>query len=72
MLLRNGKRHTLNTIEITYAEKPAEAEKTGNSRSPPILLDDPDPRSKPSREKELSNTEKAEKATINLEGEEEE
>ncbi|KAF3548646.1 hypothetical protein DY000_02006787 [Brassica cretica] len=72
VLLRSGKRLTPNTVEITSAEKPTEAEKTGESRSRPILLDDPDPGSKPSREKEQSNTEKTEKAMINLDDEEEE
>ncbi|KAG5397563.1 hypothetical protein IGI04_019377 [Brassica rapa subsp. trilocularis] len=37
-----------------------------------MLLDDPDPGSKPSREKEQSNTEKAKKAMISLNEEEEE
>ncbi|KAF2560694.1 hypothetical protein F2Q70_00017006 [Brassica cretica] len=46
--------------------------KTGESRSRPILLDNPDPGSEPFLEKEWSNTEKAEKATINLDEEEEE
>ncbi|KAG2275815.1 hypothetical protein Bca52824_058370 [Brassica carinata] len=38
---RSEKRLTPSTIEINYAEKPAEVEKTGESRSQPIILDNP-------------------------------
>ena len=43
VLLRSRKRFTLNTIEINFAEKPGEVEKTSESRSQPILLNNPDP-----------------------------
>ncbi|KAF2538609.1 hypothetical protein F2Q68_00021148 [Brassica cretica] len=72
VLLRSGKRLIPSTIEINYAGKPSEFEKTGESRSRPILPDNPDPGSEHSREKERSNTGKSEKATINLDEEEEE
>ena len=72
VLFRSGKRLTPNTVENTSTEKPVETEETGESRSRPILLDDPDPGSKTSHEKEQSNTERIEKATINLNEEEEE
>ncbi|KAF3606362.1 hypothetical protein DY000_02046837 [Brassica cretica] len=69
VLLRSGKRLNPSTIEINYAEKRAEVEKTGESRSRPITLDSLNPESETPREKERSN---AEEATIDLEGEEEE
>ncbi|KAF3549624.1 hypothetical protein DY000_02006638 [Brassica cretica] len=47
-------------------------EKIGESRSRPILRDNPDPGSEPSREKVRSNTGKSEEATINLDEKEEE
>ena len=72
MSLRSGKRLTLSTIEINYAEKPGKVEKTAESRSRPILLDNPDPGSEPSRGKKRSNTGEAEKAMINLDEDEEE
>ncbi|KAF3594348.1 hypothetical protein DY000_02022054 [Brassica cretica] len=72
VLLRSGKHLTPSTIDINYAEKPGELEKTGESRSRPILLDNPDPGPEPSREKERSNTGKSGKATINLDEEDEE
>ncbi|KAF3559613.1 hypothetical protein F2Q69_00014641 [Brassica cretica] len=69
VLLRSRKRFNPSTIEINYAEKRAEVEKTGESRSRPVALDSLNPESKTPREKERSN---AEEATIDLEGEEEE
>ncbi|KAF3553581.1 hypothetical protein F2Q69_00012744 [Brassica cretica] len=65
----SGKRLILSTIEINNAEKRAEAEKTGENRSRPIILDSPNPESETPREKERSNTEEA---AIDLEEEEEE
>ena len=41
VLLRSKKRLTPRAIEINYAEIPAEVEKTGESRSQPIILDNP-------------------------------
>ena len=41
VLLRSGKRLVPSTIGINHAEKPAEVEKTGESRSLPIILDNP-------------------------------
>ena len=41
MLLRSGKRLTPSAIEINYAENPADVEKTDESRSQPIILDNP-------------------------------
>ncbi|KAF3541330.1 hypothetical protein F2Q69_00021868 [Brassica cretica] len=52
VLLRSGKRLTPSSIDINYVEKPGEVAKTGESRSRPILLDNPDPGSEPFREKE--------------------
>ncbi|KAF3505906.1 hypothetical protein F2Q69_00005908 [Brassica cretica] len=49
-----------------------EQQKIGESRSRPILRDNPDPGSEPSREKVRSNTGKSEEATINLDEKEEE
>ncbi|KAF2578679.1 hypothetical protein F2Q68_00004527 [Brassica cretica] len=72
VLLRSRKRLTPSTMEINYAEKPGEVEKIGESRSRPILRDNPDPGSEPSREKVRSNTGKSEEATINLDEKEEE
>ncbi|XP_013665564.2 uncharacterized protein LOC106370030 [Brassica napus] len=69
VLLRSGKRLIPSTIEINHAEKPAEVEKTGDSRSLPIILDSPNPELETSREKGRSNTEEA---AIDLEEEEEE
>ena len=68
-LLRSGKCLNPSAIEINYAEKRAQVEKTGESRSRPIALDSLNPESETPREKERSN---AEEATIDLEGEEEE
>ena len=69
VLLRSGKHLNPSTIEINYAEKRAEVEKTGESRSQPIILDSPNPESETPREKERSNTKEA---AIDLEEEEEE
>ena len=54
VLLRSGKRLTTSTIEINFDEKPGVVEKTGESRSQPILHDNPDLGSEPSREMERS------------------
>ncbi|KAF3566017.1 hypothetical protein DY000_02016617 [Brassica cretica] len=54
VLLRSGKRLTTSTIEINFDENPGVVEKTGESRSQPILLDNPDLGSEPSREMERS------------------
>ncbi|KAF2552449.1 hypothetical protein F2Q68_00034317 [Brassica cretica] len=43
VLLRSGKCLNPSTIEINYAEKCAEVEKTGESRLQPIILDGPNP-----------------------------
>ncbi|XP_013615114.1 PREDICTED: uncharacterized protein LOC106321380 [Brassica oleracea var. oleracea] len=67
--LPGGKCLNPSAIEINYAEKRAQVEKTGESRSRPIALDSLNPESETPQEKEWSN---AEEATINLEGEEEE
>ena len=72
VLIRSRKRLTPNATEINHAKKPGEVEKTGESRSGPILLDNPDLGSEPSQEKERSNTGEAERVTINLDEEEEE
>ena len=72
MLLRSGKPLTPSTIEINCAEKPAEVDKIGESRSQPIILDNPNPELETSRESGRSSTEEDEKATINLDEEEEE
>ncbi|KAF3595350.1 hypothetical protein DY000_02022181 [Brassica cretica] len=56
-------------IEIDNAEKRAVVEETGENRSRPIILDDPNTESETPREKELPNTEEA---AIDLEEEEEE
>ncbi|KAF3547868.1 hypothetical protein DY000_02007224 [Brassica cretica] len=69
VLLRSGKRLNPSTIEINYAEKRDEVEKTGESRLQPIILDSPNPESETPREKERSNTKEA---AIDLEEEEEE
>ncbi|KAF3603042.1 hypothetical protein F2Q69_00034625 [Brassica cretica] len=69
VLLRSGKRLIPSAIEINHAEKPAEVEKTGDSRSLPIVLDSPDPELETSQEKGRSNTEEA---AIDLEEEEKE
>ena len=69
VLLRSGKRLIPSTIEINHVEKPAEVEKTGDSRSLPIIFDNPKPKLENSREKGRSNTDEA---AINLEEEEEE
>ncbi|KAF2584891.1 hypothetical protein F2Q70_00035706 [Brassica cretica] len=72
VLLRSKKCLTPSAIEINYAEIPAEVEKTGESRSQPIILDNPNTKSEISRQKGQFNTEEADKATINLDEEEEE
>ncbi|KAF3550523.1 hypothetical protein DY000_02008124 [Brassica cretica] len=72
VLLRSGKRLILSTIEINHAEKPAEVEKTGESRSLPIILDNSNPESEISREKGRSDTEGSGRETIDLDDEEEE
>ena len=69
MLLRSRKRLIPSTIEINNAEKHAVVEETGENRSHPIILDDPNTESKTPWEKELPNTEEA---AIDLEEEEEE
>ena len=69
VLLRSGKRLNPSTIEFNYAEKRAEVEKTGESRSQPIILDSPIPESETPEEKERSNTKEA---AVDLEEEEEE
>ncbi|KAF2582298.1 hypothetical protein F2Q70_00011495 [Brassica cretica] len=69
VLLKSGKCLIPNTVGNTSTKKKAETEKTGKSRSRPMLLDDPDPGSKPSREKEQSNTDKSKRTTISLDEE---
>ncbi|KAF3518006.1 hypothetical protein DY000_02060340 [Brassica cretica] len=61
------------STETSIDDTPPETvEKTGESRSRPILLDNPDPGSEPSRGKKRSNTGEAEKAMINLDEDEQE
>ena len=69
VLLRSRKRLIPSMIEIDNAEKRAIVEETGENRSRPIILDDPNTESETPREKELPNTEEA---AIDLEEEEEE
>ncbi|KAF3594256.1 hypothetical protein DY000_02021273 [Brassica cretica] len=66
---RGGKRLIPSTIEINNSEKRAVVEETGENRSCPIILDDPNTESETPRKKELPNTKEA---AIDLEEEEEE
>ena len=67
VLLRSGKRLIPRATEINNTEKHDVVEETGESRSRPIILDDPNTESKTPWEKELPNTEEA---AIDLEEEE--
>ncbi|KAF2573404.1 hypothetical protein F2Q70_00001179 [Brassica cretica] len=67
VLLRSGKHLILRAIEINNTEKHAVVEEASESRSRPIILDDPNTESEIPREKERPNTGKE---AIDLEEEE--
>ncbi|KAF3552171.1 hypothetical protein DY000_02007775 [Brassica cretica] len=67
VLLRSGERLIPSTIEINNAEKHAVVEETGENRSRPIILDDPNTDLETPQEKELPNTKEV---AIDLEEEE--